>query len=326
MNKTLKIILNALIFALIIGFGYYMVHSMMSGGKATPSNEEQAEHTLVSPYKKTNSIDVASDVQCFGIYKSAIYAVQTNQISVFDLSGKHQRDFAVKENARDIVVDNATIYLLYPTGIDVYSLAGQKKGAWEACSGNSDYCAFTTTKDYVFVTDAENKNICQYDKQGAFVRFIKSPNGFVIPSYSFGIVSINDTIYCSNSGRQQIESYTLDGTFIDSFGQSGTQVGTFAGCCNPVYLAKTPTDNILTSEKGNPRISSYGKDGKFRSILFDSHTLGGGTTAYRVQAVGDDIYIASKKTISIYSFDATLSEEICGQPCSGCPFRKECGK
>ena len=293
----------------------------MSEEKMMQSSEENAENAFVSPYKKINSFDAAAEIICFDIYENMMYAALSDRVSVFDLLGKHQRDFKIAPDVRDIVVEN-NIYLLYPTRIAVYAFDRQKKGEWEACSNNSDYCAITVSKDYIFVTDVENKNIVQYDKQGQLVRFIKSPDGFIIPSYSFDIININDTIYCSNSGRHTIESYTLDGEFIASFGERGTQAGAFAGCCNPAYLAKSANGHILTSEKGNPRISCYGKDGKFRTILFDNHTLGGGTTAYQMRVSGENIYIASKKTIAVYSFDSTLSEKSCVGCKQECPLRK----
>jgi len=321
MNKGLKIALNILVFVLIAGFGYYMVHSIKSGEKATQSGEGYEENTFVSPYKKTNSFNAAYNILSFDICGDKVFAAQSNQISVFDLSGKHLYDFAIEPEVRDMVVEDTAIYLLYPTQIDVYSLDGQKKDGWEACSSNSDYCALTTSEDYVFVTDAEDKNIVQYDKQGGLVRFIKSPQGFIIPSYTFDIININDTIYCSNSGRHKIESYTLDGEFITSFGSSGARAGAFAGCCNPVYLEKTQNGNILTSEKGIPRISSYGRNGKFRTVLFDSKMLGGGTEAYKMRVSGEDIYIANKKTISIYGIDAACHVST-SKSCGGC--EKEC--
>ena len=340
MNKFLKIALNILLFLLIAGFGYYMIHSIMSEEKAIPSGEKNTENTLVSPYKKINSFDAASDILCFDIYEDKIYVVLSDKVSVFDLTGKHQQDFEIEPDARDIAVagrdvarnvSTTTIYLLYPTRIDLYSIAGEKKGGWEACSNNSDYCSLTITKDYVFVTDAANKNIVQYDKNGQLLRFIKSPEGFVIPSYAFDIININDTIYCSNSGRHRIESYTFEGEFITSFGTAGAQAGAFTGCCNPIYLEKTSNGTILTSEKGNPRISCYGMDGKFRSILFDNKMLGGGTAAYEMHVSGENICIASKKTIAIYGRDVarnvSTTEKSCAVGCEeNCPLRKNVNK
>ena len=314
-----------------------MFYSMTSERKTTQLNEENTEHPFVSPYEKINSFDVASEIQCFNISKNSIFVALVDKVAVFDLSGQHQYDFAIEPNVRDMVVDDGgvcrgkahlaptMIYILYPTKIVVYSLTGQKKDEWHACSETSDYCALTTTQDYVFVTDAENKNIVQYDKQGNLVRFIKSPDGFIIPSYAFDIISINDTIYCSNSGRHRIESYTINGEFIASFGKRGADAGAFAGCCNPAYLEKTYSGNILTSEKGVPRISSYGRDGKFRTVLFDSHTLGGGTEAYRMKVCGENIFIAGKKTITVYG-----RGKACLAPteksCVGCPMRENCKK
>jgi hypothetical protein len=284
-----------------------MFHSIISEKKKPSSETENVENSFVSPFKKTDSFETTSNILCFNIYQNSIYVAQIENISVFDLSGTPQFNFKIETSPRDIIVEEEIIYLLYPTKIELYTLDGAKQGEWEACSENSDYCAFTTTKEYVFVTDAENKLIHQYDKQGRFVRFIKSPEGFVIPSYTFDIISINDTVYCSNSGRHQIESYTVDGKFISSFGTAGTEAGAFAGCCNPVYLEKSSAGDILTSEKGNPRISCYGRDGNFRSVLFDSQTLGGGTAAYKMRVDGNNIYIAWKNSITTYFFNQRKS-------------------
>jgi len=322
MNKFLKITLNILIFALIAGFGYYMIHSITSEKKISQSNEENIKENVNSPYKKINSFNANSHIISFDISENLIYVAQINKVSVFDLSGNPQFNFKIEANIRDLRVENNTIYLLYPAKIELYTPNGVKIEEWKDCSDNSGYCSFTTTKDYVFVTDAENKHIVQYDKQGQFMRFIKSPHGFIIPSYTFGIININDTIYCSNSGRHKIESYTLDGEFITSFGKIGTETGAFTGCCNPVYLEKTLDGNILTSEKGIPRISCYGRDGKFRGILFDSHILGGGTTAYRIKVSEENIFIAGKNTISVYCSSGKIPLAPTANGCAGC--EKQC--
>jgi hypothetical protein len=301
-----------------------MVHSIASEKKTPQSDGENAENTFVSLYQKTNSFDAASEIICFDIYEDAVYAALSGKISIFDLSGKHQYDVEIETGVCDIVVEETAIYLLYSTKIEVYSFDGEKTDEWEACSDNTDYCSSTTTEDYLFATDAENKHIVQYDKQGGLVRFIKSPESFIIPSRAFDIISINDTLYCSNSGRHGIESYTSDGEFITSFGVAGTQAGAFFGCCNPVYLVENFNGNILTSEKGIPRISSYGKDGKFQTVLFDSNMLGGGTAAYEMAVSGENIYIASGKTISVYGIDMSCPPEV--RSCGECPKRENCSK
>jgi len=331
MSRNLKILLNALVFFLIVGFGYYIVSSLNSDKKTTRSGEEHTEFILISPYVEINSFEIGSEIVNFDVYNGAIYAVSADRLSVIygldsEISYGVVYDLSDGHHVRDITVDDDLIYLLYPTRIDVYNLKMEKIGGWRACSDNADYCAITTSKNYVFVTDVTDKSITQYGKDGRLVRFIRSPDGFIMPSYAFDIININDTIYTSNAGRHRIESYTLNGEFITSFGRSGAGAGAFAGCCNPVYLAATSAGHILTSEKGNPRISSYGKDGKFRMILFDKPMLGGGTEAYRMRVSGEVIYIASRRTISAYVFDSTLlsSDKSCNKSCGGC--KNACSK
>jgi len=190
---------------------------------------------------------------------------------------------------------------------------------WEACSHLSDYCSFTLAGDAIFVTDAANKNICKYSTEGNFGKFIQSPASFIIPSYSFDIDNWNDTIYCVNSGRHRIESYTLNGDFIAAFGKSGSEAGSFSGCCNPAYISFTPGGALIISEKGNPRISSFERNEKFTSLWFNSKTLGGGNTASEVKAIKNKLFVAGKNKMFVYQCynSSTVSSTFV---CSGCPF------
>jgi len=97
----------------------------------------------------------------------------------------------------------------------------------------------------------------------------------------------------------------------------------FCGCCNPVHLTHTSNGEIITSEKGNPRISCYSSDGKFRSVLLDSKALGGGNVAYNVRLDDDKVIVSGKNRISFFQYDGALAE---GTDCSlcglECPLRK----
>ncbi|MDR3246770.1 MAG: hypothetical protein LBT50_10100 [Prevotellaceae bacterium] len=285
------------------------------------------KENTASPYKLIASFDIGvtganNAMKCFELYKDKLYVADVQKVSVFDISGKQVNNFAVENNVRDIAVSDDEIYLLYPTGIDVYSLTGEKIRNWEACSDNSDYCSFTLSAEFVFVTDASNKHICKYDRQGGFVKFINSPNRFIIPSYTFGIEVVNDVLYCSNSGRHQVESFSLDGVYLGSFGKAGGAAGLFTGCCNPVHISATSWGDVITSEKGDPRISCYGSDGKFRSILLDSKSLGGGNKAYDVKTQDDKLYVAGANKISIFQFDKNSGNDTaCGSCAVNCPLR-----
>jgi hypothetical protein len=294
-----------------------------TGANLSGNARLREENAFISPYKLVSSFDSSGDVQAFAQFGDRVYVATPEFVSIYDSHGKLQHQFSVgDETVRDMAVDGDEIYLLYPAGIEVRTHQGEMMRKWEACSELSSYCSFALAQGFVFVTDMNNKNICKYTKEGNFVKFIGSPNGFIIPSLTFGIECIGDVLYCSNSGRHQVERYTLDGSYIGSFGKPGGAPGLFTGCCNPVHLSHTAHGDIITSEKGTPRISCYGSDGKFQSILLDNKSLGGGNTAYDIKVWEDKLYVAGKNKVSVFRYDERLASAGACSDCGvNCPLR-----
>ncbi|GHT55608.1 hypothetical protein FACS189446_7130 [Bacteroidia bacterium] len=301
----------------VVGVSGVLLNKSHSEGAGISSGDlRPAENgAFTSPYRQIASFATPGIVEGFELHNDQLYVVASNLVSVFDHAGKLLRRFSSGETIRDIAVNDNGIYILYTTKIKVFSHEGELQREWEACSELSGYCSMVLAEDYVFVTDVVNKNICKYTKEGGFVQFINSPNGFVIPSYTFAIEYIDGVLYCSNSGRHQVESYTLDGEYLGTFGKAGGAPGLFTGCCNPVYLTYTANGEIITSEKGDPRISCYGSDGQFRNILLDSKLLGGGNSAYDVKVQKDKIFIAGKNKVSVFRYDESLAAN---DGCPGC--------
>jgi hypothetical protein len=292
-------------------------------GRTAGNVADIRKEAFTSPYKLVSSFSVPDRIESFELVGDNLVVAASNNIFIYDRTGSLLNNFAVGSNLRDIAVDEGNIYLLFPTRIEVHSQDGEWLRDWEACSDQSDYCSMAVAPGSVFVTDAANKNICKYTKDGNFMGFIQSPNGFVIPSYSFGITYTNGTIYSSNSGRHVVEKYSPDGEYLGSFGKAGGATGMFCGCCNPVHLAYTSTGEIITSEKGNPRISCYGMDGEFRSLLLDSKSLGGGNTAYDIKVFDDKIYVAGNNLVSTFQYDKILAAKTACSDCGvDCPLRQ----
>lgn len=173
-----------------------------------------------------------------------------------------------------------------------------------------------------FVTDAADKNVCKYNLDGTLARFIQSPVGFIVPSYCFAVTYLGDRIYCSNPGRHRVEIYSTEGEFLSSFGKPGAEVGAFSGCCNPAIITPAGNGELLTSEKGIPRISCYSADGEFRSILLDSKALGGGHTAYDIRIMKDKLIVAGDNKVSVFQYNKRLSQQtLCGQCDKDCPLK-----
>ena len=320
MKKGLKVASNLVIFLLITGFVWFMASSVNNDNLPGYGKAAHPEEPFESMFTQIASFDLPVEINRFELHNDKLFISAGEAIYIYDTQGELLKIFSVEPEVRDIAVDGELIYLLYPTSIAVYLPDGQLFHQWEACSELSDYCSFTIAGDAVFVTDAENKDICKYTTEGNLVKFIKSPRGFIIPSYSFDIDSWNDTIYCVNSGRHLIESYTLDGDFIADFGAPGSEAGSFAGCCNPVYISFAPCGSLLTSEKGNPRVSCFERSGKFKELRLNSKMLGGGAKACEAKAMDDKLYVAVKDKISVFQCDKATASACSGCP-AACPFR-----
>jgi len=272
-----------------------------------------------SPYKLIGAFRTPSQIDSFEFYNGKIFVATLHNIHIYEPNGTLVNNFEIGGNLRDIAIYSDLMYLLFSSRIEVYDFSGDMKQKWDACGENSDYCSIAVSPDFIFVTDTANKNICQYDRDGKLVRFIESPNRFIIPSYSFGITYANEQIYCSNPGRHCVETYSINGKYLGSFGQPGDDPGRFCGCCNPVYLSNTSSGEIITSEKGNPRISCYDYQGNYRNVLLNDEMLGGGNVAYDVKIHDDKIWIAGNNIISTFQFDKRMSMQTgcssCGVPC-----------
>lgn len=287
--------------------------------------------TSISPYRKEASWPVDGEIEAFELAENQFITAAEGTLVVRDLQGREQAAFAVGDNIRDLALLAGELYVLFPARIEVYDLQGRSLRGWDACSDESDYCSMTASPAGVYVTDAAAKNICHYRLDGTMVRFIDSPNGFVVPSYSFAITHDGGILYCSNPGRHLVESYTEDGEYLAAFGTAGTAPGKFSGCCNPVQLTVSPAGELLASEKGIPRISCWSKKGEFRSILLNQKALGGGHDASEVRMLADGrLLVAGHRAVSLYRYDSRLAQVAAGESISAacalcgidCPVKK----
>ena len=142
---------------------------------------------FVSPYRKVSAFQASGEIEAFDLYQGRLYVATPNNIDIYEPTGNLVDNFSVGSSVRDLTVAADRIYLLFPARIEVYSLQGELLTDWEACDEEADYCSLAVAQGKVFVTDAAHKNIHLYTDGGGFLKFIDSPSGFIVPSYSFGI-------------------------------------------------------------------------------------------------------------------------------------------
>lgn len=329
-RKFLKVCGSAALGAGIAGIAGKKVWDMVAhpdkvffDAKSTGSSATTGQKALASPFRRVFAFETAQKISALEVTPEAeiILGVE-KELLFYGMDGVMHHRLAVSDIIRDLAVHRQSIYVLHPAGITVFGLGGERLAHWQACSELADYCSLTVLDQGVFVTDACAKNICHYRLDGSLVRFIGSPAGFVVPSYSFGITHLEDHIFCSNPGRHCIEEYDIEGNYVGSFGKRGLEAGHFCGCCNPVHLVATPTGELLTSEKGIPRISCYHRDGSFRSILLDQQALGGGHEAYDLRRHDGRLIVAGEQKVSVFQYDYNQDLlSLCGSCTLNCPLK-----
>lgn len=298
-------------------------------GRADGMATADTDADFSSPYRRTFGFETEDAIVGFdvapqhGREREHLLVALLKTVSIYSLSGQLEHSFAVSDDIRDIAYYDDKIYLLFPSHIEVYDFEGHPVQQWQACSEGADYCALTVFEGGVFVTDASNKHICKYNIDGSLARFINSPEGFIVPSYCFGITHHEGRVYCSNPGRHKIEVYEADGTFVNSFGKAGTDEGAFSGCCNPVHLTFMQSGELLTSEKGVPRISCYGTNGTYHSTLLNAKMLGGGHDAYEVKVYKDKLIVSGGKKVQVFQYNSrAAANTMCGSCEKDCPMKK----
>lgn len=103
----------------------------------------------------------------------------------------------------------------------------------------------------------------------------------------------NNEILIANLGAFRVNGYDFEGNSTISFGERGTEINQFHGCCNPVSVAFLSDGGIVTVEKDPTRIKVFSKEGAKKIEGIDELVKG---CAYIPMTVDskDNIYLASK--------------------------------
>ena len=229
-----------------------------------------------------------------------IYVAGENAVEIFDQTGIHQSMFTIEGTANCIQVDSAgLIYLGMHDHIEVFNHAGKQLKRWKNCGNNAFITSIAVTSGDVFMADAGNKVVYQFNMTGNLVKKFgeKDPArnipGFVVPSPYFDLdIGRKGELWVVNPGRHRFEQYNRDGDIILSWGQSSMAMDGFCGCCNPSNFAILSDGSFVTSEKGIERIKVYGRMGEFKYVV-------AGPDAFIEGTRGLDIAVDSKDRILV---------------------------
>lgn len=231
--------------------------------------EQTAEIAL--PLREVRALAVGTD--------DRIYVAGDRAIQVFSAAGVKERDIPLRGEPKCLAVggkDHASpgrIYVGLESHVEVIGSDGKPVGSWKPIE-KASLTSIAVGNREVFVADAANRVVWRYTPDGTPKGRIdgrgEAPEqiGFIITSHYFDVaLGRDELLYVVNPRRLRIEAYRPNGTLSSHWGQAGTTIEGFYGCCNPAHLAILPDDRFVTAEKGIPRIKVYGADHRFECVV-----------------------------------------------------------
>ncbi len=177
----------------------------------------------------------------------------------------------------------------------VFSESGEAVAQWPELGPKSQITALAATPHHVFIADAGQRIVLCCDQEGREQSRIgardpeRNMPGFIIPSPYFDLLTgADEIVWIVNPGVRRVESYSYDGQLQAMWGQAGSQLSDFFGCCNPAHLALLPDGRFITSEKGIPRVKIYSATGDFECVVAGAEELGVSAAAL-TDARGDQV-------------------------------------
>lgn len=250
-------------------------------------------------------------IHALSIDKNDNIYVAGSGVVVFDNSFKQISKFAESKEIRCVSIDESKVYLGIQDHIEVFDLKGNTLASWKAVNEKSVLTSIAVSENYVYVADAGNRIVYQYNKSGELVKEIGKKNvekgiqGFVIPSPYFDLlIGREGELWVVNPGRHQLESYNEKGEQISSWAKTSMDVEGFCGCCNPSNIAMLSNGSFVTSEKAIERVKIHRPSGEFESVVASPQSFVEGTKGIDLAVDSKDrIYVLDpeKKEVVIYT-------------------------
>ena len=308
-EKKERILTIAIIIVSVAGILYFGLRAIRANSM---QNQENAFEYDIESFKKTDA-DLVRYIEVERIPielqtvsgvsvgpDDRVYVSGDDSILIFKRDGTSHSAISLVGSAYCLSVDkNHDLYLGMGDHVEVYDRRGKRKAAWEPLGEEAIVTSIAVLKDSVFVADAGNHIVWNFDKSGNRLKRIGEKNeardipGFIIPSPFFDVaIDPDGFLWVANTGRHSLENYTQDGDFRTSWGEFSMEIEGFCGCCNPSHFVIQEDGSFVTSEKGIARVKVYNRIGDLVSVVAPPDQFIEGT-------VGLDLAVDSSQRIYV---------------------------
>lgn len=298
MKVNSTIITNGTILVLLIGFVCFVVLRTMNTS-ATKRLAIQEEVQYDDPiFEKISSQDLPFVAEAFFADDNYLYMAHGKTFTIHNLNGDVLKSHETSDKIQDILLVQRSFYILHEQNIEVLSRSGQQIQTITSPNKASMLTSITSLNDTLYVSDRGQFKILKFDLEGKYHGTIESPYQFIAPSGFMALTNQDSNhLWCVNPGRHQLEKYSADGTFVASFGAAGAKPGSFSGCCNPCYIQVTETGDLITSEKGIPRVSLYSNRGIYLGHILATKGSTEGHQPMLIQYQNQILYIIHQQQL-----------------------------
>lgn len=191
----------------------------------------------------------------------------------------------------------------------VVDLSSGTATAWESLGPRARLVEILAAGDEVLVADAGNRLVRRYGRGGVERSLIgqRDPErdypGLIVPSPYLGLALLpSGEVAVCNPGEHRVEIHSQDGALARTFGESGQGIAAFCGCCNPMSLAALGNGDIVTAEKGIPRVKVLAPDGKLRTVVAPPDAFDTNTTGLSLAVQGSQVLVLDPWTGTVRFF------------------------
>jgi hypothetical protein len=300
MNKKLGLYFSLAIIILFIVFMIYDIaknsgnaenQTVVAKQETAPEAAWEIAHSLEIPFGDLKGVSTSPDgIFVGGDSYIALYSFDYNLIWKIDSD----------QPVTALSVYGDTVYATTQETLLVLSSKGLLLDEWGPYEDNSILTSVSANNGFVGIADAGNSVIFILNLAGAVHSIIGQPGDeYVLPSAYFDLhLNENMTLITANPGKRSIEFRNFNGEITSRFGEAGTGLEWFCGCCNPSHFALLPGGNIVTAEKGINRIKIVDQTGNLIELVDQP--------AHFMASVPVDLAVAEKLIFAANPSDSKL--------------------
>ncbi len=301
-----KLILSFLV-VLIIAIIAFMVNDLFFTEKSQDNPYELLTDSLnkfdsgLICYNEIYQMKLEMDeINAIAIDKNDHIIVAGSKLMIYNPNFKDAKSYKLAEICNSLAVSPSNvIFLGIQHQIEVRDLQGKFLRSWNTGNSESVLTGIAVDDASVFVADAEERLVHQYDLKGKFINNLgvqddaKGVPAIVIRSPNFDVAIGRDhEIWIVNPGMYLLEAFDKKGNMKSSWGKQSDETDGFCGCCNPTHIALLSDGSFVTSEKAIPRVKIYSQTGVFSCLVVGPDQFDQGTK-------GLDLAVDSKNRIYV---------------------------